>query len=73
MQTFTYFLTDLDGFRSEPIVLEAETGEQAVTCGARIARELLAQMPDLTSRGMCVTVHGADGEQIYVVPIDPVH
>jgi hypothetical protein len=73
MQTFTYILTDLAEFRSEPITLEVETDEEAVSCGARIASEMLAQMPHILSMGLCVTVHDADGGQISVVPVDPVN
>jgi hypothetical protein len=51
MQTFTYFLTDLAEFSSEPIVLEAQKREEALTYGTRIGREMLAQMPDLIRRG----------------------
>jgi hypothetical protein len=47
MQTFTYFLTDLAGFSSEPIVLEA----RKKVYGTHRAREMLAQMLDLIRRG----------------------
>jgi hypothetical protein len=73
MQTFTYVLTDLTEFRSDPITLDVETDEEAVSCGARIAREMLAQMPHILSLGLCVAVFDADGEQISVVPVDPVN
>lgn len=73
MQTFTFILTDLTEFESEPIKMELETDEEAVIYGTRVAREMVEQRSDLISKGMCVTVYDGEGEPISIVPIDPVH
>jgi hypothetical protein len=71
VQTFTFILTDLAGFEaSSRIELEGE--EEAGTYGARVAREMLEQMPDLANRGMCILVREDSGETVSIVPLDPV-
>lgn len=73
MKIFSYIVTDLTEFESEPIEVELASDAEAVSYGTRMAREMLAQMPDLSDRGMCVTVYDGQGEQISIVPIDPVN
>ena len=73
VKTFTYIITDLTEFESEPLDMELETDEEAVMYGAHMARELFRQMPDFMSRGMRVTVYDDEGDPISIVPIDPVH
>jgi hypothetical protein len=68
VQTFTYIVTDLTEFESEPVDMEMETDEEAVMYGAH-----MAQMPDFMSRGMCVTVYDDEGDPISIVPIDRVN
>jgi hypothetical protein len=38
-----------------------------------MAHEMLAQLPDFTCRGMCVTICDDQGETISIVPLDPVN
>ena len=73
MQTFTYIVTDLTEFESEPVDMEMETDEEAVMYAGHMARELFRQMPDFMSRGMCVTVYDDEGDPISIVPIDRVN
>ena len=73
MQTFTFIVTDLTEFESEPIKAELESDEEAVMYGSRLAREMLEQMPDMAGRGMCVTVYDGEGEPMSIVPLDPVN
>jgi hypothetical protein len=58
-------------FRSEPIEVELGTREEALECATLIAREMLDRMPDLSSKGMCVTVCDERGETVSIVPLDP--
>jgi hypothetical protein len=73
MQIFTYSITDLTEYESEPIEVTFETDDEAVTYGAVVAHEMLARMPDLTYKGMCITVLDEQGETISIVPLDPVN
>ncbi len=72
VQTFTFILTDLAGFEASSIRIELEGAKEAGTYGARVAREMLEQMPDLANRGMCILVRDDSEETVSIVPLDPV-
>jgi hypothetical protein len=73
MQIFIYSITDLSECESEPIEVAFETDDEAVTYGTVVAHEMLARMPDLSSKGMCITVLDEQGKTISIVPLDPVN
>lgn len=73
MQTFTFIVTDLADFESEPMKMEFESDEKAVTYGSLFVREMLEQMPDISGRGICVTVYDGEGAPIAIVPVDPLN
>lgn len=72
VQTFTFILTDLIDFEAEPIKIELESEEEAEKYGVKVASEMLKQMPDLGSRGMCVLIRDDSGKTVSIVPLDPV-
>ena len=72
MQIFSFVLTDLTEFEGEPVKVGFEAEDEALEYGARMAEEVLVQMPDLSGKGMCVTVLDEEGETISVVPLDSV-
>jgi hypothetical protein len=72
VQIFTFILTDLIDFEATPIKIELESEEEAGTYGAKVAREILEQMPDLGSRGMCVLIRDDSEKTVSIVPLDPV-
>ena len=67
MQTFTFILTDLIDFESEPIKIELESKEEAGTYVVNVASEMLRQMPDLRSRGMCILIRDDSGKTVSIV------
>ncbi len=73
MQMFSYIITDLIDHKSKPIEVSLATQDEAVMYGRLLAREMLADMPDLTTKGMCVTVRDGRGETISIVPFDSVN
>jgi len=72
METFTYAITDLNTYQSEPIAVALER-EEALEFGIRMARELAATEPALLSKGLCITVCDNEGDAISIVPLDRVH
>lgn len=72
VQIFTFILTDLTDFEAEPIKIELESSEEAGTYGVNVAREMLEQMPELGSRGMCILIRDESGKTVSIVPLDPV-
>jgi len=73
MQIFTYSVTDLTEYESEPIEVRFESDDEAVEYGTDLARQMLDRLPDLTYKGMCVTVLDELGETISIVPLDAVN
>ena len=71
MQTFTYHITNLADYRSEAIEVFLEKHE-ALEFGTCMARELIASMPELKRKGMCITVSDNEGDAISIVPLDTV-
>ena len=69
VQIFTFILTDLIDFEAEPIKIELVSEEKAGTYGANVACEMLKQMPDLGSRGMCVLIRDDSGKTVSIVPL----
>jgi hypothetical protein len=67
VQIFTFILTDLFDFEAEPIKVELESEEKAGKYGFNVASELLKQMPDLGSRGMCVLIRDDSGKTVSIV------
>ena len=70
MQTFSYIITDLTDRESKPIKVQLATHDEAVMYGTLLAREMLADMPDLTTKGMCVTIRDGQGETISILPFE---
>lgn len=48
--TFSYIITDLTDHESKPIEVQLATHDEAVMYGTLLAREMLADMPDLTTK-----------------------
>jgi hypothetical protein len=69
MPLFTYQLTDLTTFDSPPKQVWAEEGDLPVLA-TRLVREMLEVVPDLTNKGVCVTIFDQDGQAIKYVPLD---
>jgi hypothetical protein len=70
MQTFSYIVTDLADHKSKPIQAALESLEDALSYGAALARQMLAQMPDLSGKGICVTVLNSLGDTVSILPFD---
>jgi hypothetical protein len=70
MQLFSYNFTDLTSFDSplKKIWLEEEASLREF--GTRTAREVLAAMPDLQNKGLCIGLYDEAGEPISFVPLD---
>jgi hypothetical protein len=47
-----------------------ETLDEALRYGTVLARQMLAQMPDLSGKGICVTVLNSLGDIVSVLPFD---
>jgi hypothetical protein len=67
---YTYNITDLTDFDSEPIeiVLEGEPREFA----ALLANKVLSNRPDLSCLGVCIAVYDEQGDPAAIVPLDKV-
>jgi hypothetical protein len=72
MQTFTYSVTDLNSYASEPFEIALERKEDALGFVSYMARELLNRLPVLAQRGMCIAVYDSKGSPVSFVPLDPV-
>ncbi|MEH6951162.1 hypothetical protein V4R08_07395 [Nitrobacter sp. NHB1] len=70
MQIFSYIITDLTDHKSKPIEAALESLEDALSYGSLLARNMLEAMPDLTGKGVCVTVLNSLGETVSVLPFD---
>jgi hypothetical protein len=72
MQTFTYSVIDLGGYKSQTLEVSLEKKEQALGFLYHLASEVLIRMPHLSRKGMCVAVYDSLGDPIRIVPLDPV-
>ncbi len=72
MQLYTYNFTDLTTFDSpsEEVWIEKE---DLSGFAYRVAREILAAVPDLANKGMCIAIYDEEGEVISYVPLDTLH
>lgn len=73
MQIFSYIITDMTDHESKPIEVPLKNHDEAVLYGTLLAREMLADMPDLTDKGMCVTILDGKGETVSILPFDTVN
>jgi len=71
MLPFTYSVTDLTDYESAAFEIFLDR-EDAIAFGARMARELLEAVPDLSRKGMCIAVYDPQDRAVSVVPLDPV-
>jgi hypothetical protein len=69
MQLFTFSITDLTTFESDPHQEWAEK-EDLYEIGNRFARSMLAANPDFRHRGMCVAIYDEAGVPVSVMPLD---
>jgi hypothetical protein len=70
MQIFSYIVTDLTDNKSKPIEAALGSLDEALSYGSLLARQMLAAMPDLNGKGICVTVLNGLGETVSVLPFD---
>ena len=70
MQIFSYIVTDLTDNKSKPIEAALGSLDEALNYGSLLARQMLAAMPDLNGKGICVTVLNSIGETVSVLPFD---
>jgi hypothetical protein len=70
LQTFSYVITDLADNKSKPIEAALESLEEALRYGTVLARHMLEATPDLTGKGICVTVLNGLGEIVSILPFD---
>jgi hypothetical protein len=72
MQLFSYIFTDLMSFSSpsEQVWIDKD---DLFGFASRVAREMLAAVPDLTNKGMCVAIYDKAGQAISYVPLDSLH
>ena len=67
---FSYTVTDLETYSSEPMVIEVER-EEARAVAVSIAQQMLESMPRLGQTGMCVAIYDMESKAISIVPLDP--
>jgi hypothetical protein len=72
MQLFSYNFTDLTSYNS-PSEEVWIAREDLFGFASRVAREMLAAVPDLTNKGLCVAVYDEAGQAISYVPLDSLH
>jgi hypothetical protein len=72
MQLFSENFTDLTSY-SSPSEEVWIAREDLFGFASRVAHEMLAAIPDLTSKGLCVAVHDEAGQAISCVPPDSLH
>jgi hypothetical protein len=70
MQIFSYIVTDLTDNKSKPIEAALGSLDEALSYGSLLARNMLAAMPDLNGKGICVTVLNSLGETVSILPFD---
>jgi hypothetical protein len=69
MQLFSYNFTDLTTFDSPQKEIWLDE-KDLPDFGKRTAREMLAAVPDLQHKGLCVGIYDEAGEPISYVPLD---
>lgn len=69
MERFTYSVTDLVDYESEPVAIELER-EEAIAFAVQMAHEVLKFEPRLELKGMCVAVFDSRGKPLSIVPLD---
>lgn len=72
MPLFTYIFTDLTSFDSPSKEVWVDT-EDLSEFAARVAREIVEAVPDLTNKGMCLAIYDEAGDAISFVPLDTLH
>ena len=72
MERFTYSVTDLADYESEPVTIEMEA-EEAIAFAVQMAREVRQSEPLLELKGMCVALFDSKGKPLSIVPLDTVH
>jgi hypothetical protein len=56
-----------------PVGGGVDSQEELFGFASRVAREMLAAVPDLTNKGLCVAVYDEAGQAISYVPLDSLH
>ena len=69
MQLFSYNFTDLTSFDSPSKEIWLDE-KDLPDFGKRTAREMLAAVPGLLHKGLCVGIYDKAGEPISYVPLD---
>jgi hypothetical protein len=69
MQLFSYNFTDLTTFESPPKEIWLNV-QDLPNFGKRTAREMLAAVPDLEHKGLCIGIYDQSGEPVSYVPLD---
>jgi hypothetical protein len=72
MQLFSYNFTDLTSFESPPKEIWLNELDLP-NFGKRTAREMLAAIPDLENKGLCIGIYDQAGEPVSFVPLDTLH
>ncbi|OSJ14392.1 hypothetical protein BST63_16895 [Bradyrhizobium canariense] len=64
----TYSISDLTEFESDlaPIILDRDEAQEFASV---LAQEILAEMPELICKGMCIVVYDEDGNAIAHAPL----
>jgi hypothetical protein len=70
MQGCSYFITDLADHKSRPVEAALENLEDALSYGTVLARHMLADMPELTGKGIRVTILNSLGEIVSILSFD---
>lgn len=68
----TYSISNLTEFESDlaPIILDREEVQEFASV---LAQEILAEMPELSCKGMCIVVYDEDGNAIAHAPLAALH
>jgi len=72
MERFSYSVSDLADYESEPVTIEMEA-EEAIAFAVQMAREVRQSEPLLELKGMCVALFDSKGKPLSIVPLDTVH
>ncbi|WP_275172663.1 hypothetical protein [Bradyrhizobium sp. CSS354] len=68
----TYSISNLTEFESDlaPIILDRDEAQEFASV---LAQEILAEMPELSCKGMCIVVYDEDGNAIAHAPLAALH
>ena len=69
---YSYRVTDFGTYSSQPIIFDLDE-EEAREFGISIAKQMLASVPALAHKGMCVTIYNMEAKAMSVVPLDPLN